>query len=64
MVLSLVIASAFIVYYANPEIIVNPIIFYIGLIIFIIGFLFELIGDYQLGNFKKSDAKPVLDSGL
>jgi steroid 5-alpha reductase family enzyme len=44
----------------------NQVMMYIGIIIFIIGFLFEAIGDKQLKNFlnKKDREETVLKTGL
>jgi steroid 5-alpha reductase family enzyme len=55
----------------TPDITIGPLV-YIGVIIWIIGFLFEAIGDAQLSTFMKKNSnfkgkeadKPVLNLGL
>ena len=48
---------------SRPE--VNISLFnYVGLFLFVLGFLFEAIGDYQLKTFKKKNKGKIMDKGL
>lgn len=63
--LLLIIAYEIIVVSANTNAPLTPLI-YLGLIVWIIGFLFESIGDYQLYTFMKNPAHKgqIMTSGL
>ncbi len=61
--LSFFIAQAFISFLLRENDQIN-FLFIIGIIIFITGYLFEVIGDYQLRNFTFSNKSPVLKTGL
>ncbi len=61
--LSFIIAQAFILFIlSNKE--QNIVLFIVGLAVFIIGYLFEVIGDYQLKKYTYSPENPVLNTGL
>ncbi|MGL4588911.1 MAG: DUF1295 domain-containing protein [Mycoplasmatales bacterium] len=63
MVFSLIIGFSFISAFTstNPTYIVLAVI---GLLIFLIGYLFEVIGDYQLNQYMRTKPTSVLNTGL
>jgi len=61
-VFAVVVLSSFITYYANPG--QTPVLFVVlGLLVWITGFVFEVVGDWQLGQFIKDPSRYGLKKG-